>query len=317
MFQLGTTSNSSAMTDPPSLVIAIPAGGRLADLRRLLRVLASEYGTRTDVGLLVADNSPDGSVRAVFDEYSAGFAGRAYYVREPQRGYSNVRNAVIRGLGEVSAVAMIDDDEIPASEWLDNLVAAQRRTGAQVVAGPVISEFPPDAPSWYADSGIFDMEAPAFAEGDEMRWCASNNTLVLAEVFQRVPEGFDPKFNSSGGTDTNFFMRAQLRGCKIAWTHTATVHEFLPATRLTRRWLFRRAIRAGNSRALIEFELKGGSTTRAVRAAKAVGLLAIGLGSAVIARRRKDKALALRALHQLGLSLGMARAFTSSDPWRP
>jgi succinoglycan biosynthesis protein ExoM len=298
-------------------LIAVPAGGKTVDLERLLRALASDYGPREDVRLLVADNSADGSARMVFDACSIGFGGRARYVHEPRRGYSSVRNAVIGSVGDVDAIAMIDDDELPAPGWLDNLLAARERWGADVVAGPVISEFPPGVPAWYASSGVFDLEAPEFPEGGEMRWCASNNTLVLAEVFQRVPEGFDPKFDQTGGTDTDFFMRAQLRGCKIVWTHTAIVHEFLPSSRFTRRWIFRRATRAGNSRAVIEFELVGGVKTRVMRAVKALGLCGLGLGSTIVAWLRSDRALALRALHRLGLAYGMALAFKSSDPWAP
>jgi succinoglycan biosynthesis protein ExoM len=303
------------MPDSHITLIAVPAGGEPSDLQRLLRLIAAEYGFREDVRLLVADNSADGSARPVFDECSEVFGQRADYVHEPARGYSNVRNAIIAHTGDVHSVAMIDDDEIPAPGWLDSLRDVQLRSGADVVAGPVISEFPPGAPAWYAGSGVFELEAPPFPEGGEMPWCASNNTLVLARVFRRVPDGFDRKFNRSGGTDTNFFMRARLCGCRIVWTDEAVVREYLPARRLTRRWILRRAIRAGNSRALIEFELVGGVRPRLVRAAKALGLCGFGLGSAIVGRLSGDRALGLRALHRLGLACGMAIAFRSSEPW--
>jgi succinoglycan biosynthesis protein ExoM len=147
--------------------------------------------------------------------------------------------------------------------------------------------------------------------------CASNNTLMLASVLQHVPEGFDPRFNSTGGTDSHYFMRAQIQGCKIAWTHKAVVHEFLPQNRFSRRWIFRRATRVGNSRALIEFELVGGTKIRIARAAKAIGLCGLGLSIGLAACLRRDNALGLRALHRLGLAYGMALAFKSSKPWAP
>jgi succinoglycan biosynthesis protein ExoM len=138
-------------------LIAVPAGGRLDDVRRLLKIIAADYGPREDVELLVADNSPDGSARGAFEEYGESFGGRARYIHEPHRGYSNVRNALLANVGEVDAIAMIDDDEIPASGWLDNLLAAQANSGADIVAGPVIPEFPADVPAWYAASGVFDL----------------------------------------------------------------------------------------------------------------------------------------------------------------
>jgi succinoglycan biosynthesis protein ExoM len=305
------------VNSPPITLITVPTGGRAEDLRRLLDALASDYAAREDVRLLVVDNSADGSAQSVFDECTSDFGERRRYVSEPHRGYANVRNAVLHNVGEVDAIAMIDDDEVPAEGWLDNLRAAQARTGADIVAGPIAREFPPGVPRWYADSGVFGLEAPDFPEGGEMPWCASNNTLVLAGVLDRVPEGFDPKFNPMSGEDTHFFMRARLRGCRIVWTHSAVVHEFLPPSRFTRRWIFQRATRAGNSRAIIEFELIGGRKTRITRAAKTLGLAAFGVSSTLASWARRDRALGLRALHRLGLAYGMALAFKSSDPWAP
>ncbi len=211
---------------------------------------------------------------------------------------------------------MIDDDEIPSQRWLDNLLAAQARCDADVVVGPVVPDFPPDAPAWYARSGVFGLDTPSFPEGGEMPWCATNNTLVLRRVLQLVPEGFDPKF-LAGGEDTHFFRRAQLRGCKIVWTHTAPVYESLRPDRLTRRSVFQRAVRVGNTRALIEGELAGGFKTQIMRVAKTLGMLVLGLGGMMVAWVSRDRALGLRALRRLGLAYGMALAFRSSKPWAP
>ena len=305
------------MKTPLVTLIAIPAGGQLVGLQRLLSAIAAEYGPRDDVRLLVADNSPDGSVRVVFDEYCESFGSRANYVHEPRRGYSHVRNAVIDNAGEVDAIAMVDDDEVPALGWLDQLRAAQERSGADVVAGPVVPEFPYGAPTWYASSGVFNLDTPRFPEGGEMPWCATNNTLMLTEVLRRVPEGFDPKFHAAGGEDTHFFRRAQRRGCKIVWTHTAVVHEFLSPNRCTRRSVFQRAVRVGNTRAIIEYELVGGWRVRMMRATKTLGIFGLGLGCTLAAWLRQDRALALRGLRRLGLAYGMALAFTSLEPWTP
>jgi succinoglycan biosynthesis protein ExoM len=296
-------------------LIGVPTGGRPDDLSRLLNALSAEYGPRDDIKLLVVDNSREGSARKIFDECVSSFGDRARYIHEPNRGYANVRNAVIRNIGDAATVAMIDDDEVPAPEWLDRLRAAQARFDADVVAGPIVREFPDGAPKWYAESGVFGLEAPEFPEGGEMPWCATNNTLVLSQVIDRVPEGFDPKFNPMSGEDTHFFMRARMRGCKIVWTHTALVHEFLPLSRFTRKWIFQRAIRAGNSRAVIEFELEPGIRTRLKRAAKTAGLMGYGAVSAVAAGFRQDRALGLRAIHRIGLAWGMTLAFKSTTPW--
>jgi succinoglycan biosynthesis protein ExoM len=298
-------------------VIAIPTAGRQAGLRRLLSALAAAYGSREDVHLLVVDNDAAASSRSIFDEWSARFGDRSMYVVEPVRGYASVRNAVLANAGDVAAIAMIDDDEIPTAGWLDELLAAQRRTRADVVAGPVLFEFPADAPGWFQKSGVFDIESPTLPEGAEMKWCASNNTLLRVDAARRVPGGFDPKFNAMSGEDSHYFLRAHLRGCKIVWTNAAVVREVVPASRLNRSWILKRAIRAGNTRALIELELIRSPGIVLVRFLKAAGLLAIGAGYACAALLLRDRALGLRAINRVGRAYGMFLAFRSLEPWAP
>ncbi len=298
-------------------VIGIATGGRHEELRRLLDALAADYGYREDVYLLVVDNSADAGSRSVFDECSVGFGERCLYVHEPKRGYAAARNAVIRNVDGARALALIDDDEVPESGWLDSLLEAQRRTGADVVAGPVISIYPPGVPDWYEKSGVFTMEAPDFPEGHEMPWCATNNTLITPRVLEAVPEGFDDRFNTMSGEDSHFFLLARLRGCRLVWTRTAVVREYLQLARFNRRWIFKRAMRSGNTRALIERQLIGGARITLVRGFKAAGLLVLGSASAIVAAVRRDRALSLRAIHRIGLGCGMVLAFVFSDPWKP
>lgn len=298
-------------------VIAVATAGRPDDLTRLLGVLAEAYGAREDVELLLVDNDSMASSRPIFDEWTTSFGDRARYVVEPVRGYASARNAVLANVGDVTAIAMIDDDEVPMAGWLDQLLAVQRRTHADVVFGPVLSEFPADAPARFRQSRVFSLEVPALTEGAEMRWCASNNTLLRVEAARRVAGGFDARFNAMGGEDTHFFFRAHLAGSKIVWTNTAAVREMLPASRLDRAWIFRRAVRSGNNHALIELELSQRRGVAPARFIKAAGLLAFGIGCAGASVVRRDPALGLRALYRVGLAYGMLLAFISREPWGP
>ena len=60
----------------------------------------------------------------------------ARYVHEPRPGISHARN---RGVAEAKGdfVAFIDDDELPAPNWLESLLLTQRTYRADVVLGPV------------------------------------------------------------------------------------------------------------------------------------------------------------------------------------
>jgi len=269
------------------------------------------------VGLLVVDNDANGSSRDIVRETASAFQTRVTYVVEPDKGYANVRNAVLRNIGDADWVVFIDDDEVPCEDWLDGLLEACELHKADVVAGPVLSVFPHGSPEWFERSRVFTMESPDYAEGTEMPWCATNNTIMRRRVIDAVTGGFDSKFNRMSGEDTDFFLRARLAGCKIVWTRQATVCEYLQPERLRRRWVFRRAIRSGNSRALIELALTRTPALVVKRLMKGFASLMVGVLECAIGAARRDRATSLRGIHRIGLGYGMLRAFVVSEPWAP
>lgn len=300
-----------------TVLIAVATAHRPGDLSRLLGALADAYASRQEVHLLVVDNDPSGSSQSVVREHARDFGDRLRYVIEPERGYASVRNAVLRNVGEAERIAFIDDDEVPCNGWLDGLLEACERHGADIIAGPVMSVYPSGAPEWFERSGVFTMESPDFEEGAEMPWCATNNTVIRRHVIDAVPGGFDRKFDRMSGEDSDFFLRARLAGCRIVWTQQAMVCEYLQPERLHSRWVFHRAIRSGNSRALIELALLRTPTVIAKRFIKAVGLILVGVAERLLGALRHDRAVSLRGIHRIGSGYGMLRAFVVSEPWAP
>jgi succinoglycan biosynthesis protein ExoM len=70
------------------------------------------------------------------------------YVQEPRRGISYARNTCLDHVArDAEFFAMIDDDEVPELDWLEQLLCAQARAGADVVRGPVVPDFPEGAPA--------------------------------------------------------------------------------------------------------------------------------------------------------------------------
>lgn len=313
---LSESSDDAHAVAQERTIIAIPTAGRPESLGRLLAALAADYGPRPDVSLLVVDNDPGGSSRQIFAECARGFGDRGKYVVEATRGYASVRNAILANVGDATLVAMIDDDEIPLSHtWLDELLDVQRATHADVVVGAVVSELPAEAPAWFRASRVFSLESPNLPEGTEMKWCASNNTLVRSAAARGVPGGFAQRFNATGGEDTDFFCRVHLAGGKIVWTNRATVSESVSPDRLSYSWVFRRATRSGNSRSLVELQLGPRPRVFLMRTLKATGLIGYGCLCAVRATLRRDRALALNALYRVGQGVGMLAALASRRPW--
>jgi succinoglycan biosynthesis protein ExoM len=301
---VGTDGMPSRDSLQPVTAITIPTRRRQESLTRLLRALADDYGARTDVWVVVVDNDPDGSSQEVVDAVGPQFSGSVVYRIEPEEGYANVRNAAVAAAAGCDYIAFIDDDEIPEPGWLDALYDAQRRFGADIVAGAVITDFPPATPAWFKRSGVIGSEVPKLATGTTMQWCATSNTLVAYRVFGSISDGFDPRFNVTSGEDTHFFARAHIAGFRIVWTNESRVRELVPLTRTHTMWILRRAARTGANKALIETEVMRSPYLIATRVAKATAMLMIGAVTAVVGVARRDRGVLLRGLQRCAEGAG-------------
>lgn len=207
--------------------------------------------------ILVADNEAGPRAAAI----CARFRGEGLpvrYLAEPRRGISFARN---RCLDEVPAdfdfVAMIDDDETPAPDWLDELLLAQGTTGADAVQGRVDAEFSDDAPAWIRDGGFFGyppspsptrpLSEPA---GTELNSAATNNVLVRAAVIRDRALRFDERLGLTGGGDALFFRSLKAAGYRIVYAANAVVRERIAPSRTTLGYLWRRSFRNGTKRLL-------------------------------------------------------------------
>lgn len=293
----------------PLTAVAIATRRRPESLCRLLQALATEYGPRRDVSLVVIDNDPLGSSREVVETVRSRFLGRVIYRVEPREGYASVRNAVVAAAAGVDYLAFIDDDEVPEPGWLDRLHDAQQRFGADVVAGAVVTDFPPGTPAWFQRSGVMSLEQPGLDTGASMMWCATSNALVAYRVFENMPEGFDSRFDLTGGEDAHFFCRAYIAGFRIIWTGEARVRELIPIERTRPQWILRRAARMGNTKALIELEVLRDPHTILVRVAKIAGLIVVGASAVAYGTLCRDRGTILRGLQQIAQGAGSAVAF--------
>lgn len=159
------------------------------------------------------------------------------YVRLLEPGLVVARNACLR-LGMSSHpeyLIFIDDDEVPNSGWLDNLVEAIEASGADLANGPV---FP-----------ALEVEPPAWAEefftksGDTL--CTSNLIMKASTVPAEEDDWFNPLFNFTGGEDNEFLGRLVRNGALHITAPAAAVTEFIPSGRLRYSYLLRVGIRDG------------------------------------------------------------------------
>jgi succinoglycan biosynthesis protein ExoM len=232
----------------PRVAVCIATYQRPALLRKLLQSLASLDGSSTfDLTVIVVDNDAEESGRSTVEELCPSFSGALLYLVEPTRNISLARNAGVRLalLESPDFLAFIDDDEVASADWLEKLLTAQRRYGADVVAGAVLVRYPAGTPEWVRRGGF--LEQPRHPSGAVLPYACTNNVLItrrLAEVGERP---FDPAFGLSGGEDSHFFMRALRAGARVVWADEAVVEEYVPLSRATAGWILRRAFRIGNA----------------------------------------------------------------------
>ncbi len=241
-----------------------------ATLHSLLQqtLLAS---SRFRMHVLVVDNDPKQSGRAAFDSVMGGGGVAARYVGEPARGLAIARNRALEESAAMDFMAFIDDDEVADPRWLQRLLKVQEEFDADVVTGPVEPCYS-SPPAWLVRGGFFARRSAATGP---MHGCvATNNVLLRGDVARR--SRFDPRFNATGGEDTNFFQTLAKQGARIAWADDAVVFEDVPAERMKLRWLLRRASSDAGRFTRSCMVLEAGWKTRLLRAAKAVGGLLTG-----------------------------------------
>lgn len=235
---------------------------RPAGLRRLLACLADQ--TFNDVPhpkitVIVADNEGSLENRRICSEFQESVLESLTYVPEQRQGISYARNACMDNLpDETSFVAMIDDDESPDPAWLNHLLLAQSRSGADVVVGPTLPEFEANTATWIQETGYFakPQNPDSFEDLQADPPAATCNVLVNAEIFSQLGLRFDPLLALSGGEDKLLFQDIKLRGYKFVWAAQAKVTEWIPQDRATFGYMWREEFRRASVRHYVKSRLK-------------------------------------------------------------
>lgn len=259
-------------------------------LRRLLTRLAeiSDAATGYELALVVADDNPDLSARAVVESFASRFPLGAHHLVNGTQNISNGRNLVLAKACELADVAvMTDDDCLPEPQWIDALLATFDTTGADSVTGPMLADPAPGAAAWIEREGLF-AALDSFPDHDvELGHGQTNNCLLsCAWLRANADHRFDPALGRLGGEDMAFFRTAVRRGMRSWFSAAARVHSIEPLDELTLRALLRTYYWLGNSDAVVNLRLGDASRLRlALRSARRILSAAAGPLQAVARRR--------------------------------
>lgn len=279
----------------PNVVVAIPTFRRPAGLARLLAAL-EKLETSAKMIVVVADN--DAGKHEGYDlcrSLCAQYRWPLDPVIAEERGIAQVRNTLVaRALSypEAGFVAMLDDDEWPSPQWLDELLAVQAATKADVVEGSIL--FEGEGAPWAGGfDGLSSMRRPsgpiAMLEG-------AGNLLITRRCLEGLAAPwFDPAFALSGGEDRDFFERVKGAGGHFAWSDEGLAHTVVPERRRSLDWVLRRAFGIGNTEMRIFLKRHPGRAARLAEYAKiASALLLTPLLALILAVAPNRAADALR-----------------------
>jgi glycosyltransferase involved in cell wall biosynthesis len=254
----------------PGISVVVCTYRRPELLAGTLESLAPQLGENE---VIVVDNDAAGSARA-----TAASSPGVRYQLEPRPGLSHARNAGIAAArGRV--VAFLDDDARAAPDFLARLQRAFDTVTPRpaCAGGRVLPLYQAPRPAWFVDDllgylSLVDWSpAPIFL--DERRWLAGTNLAVDVAALARVG-GFSPRLGRTGAnllSNEEISLQHRLRqaGLPVYYDPSIVVHHLVPAERLTRPWLWRRAFWQGISDARSDREEQRG------------GWLELGLAAAV------------------------------------
>jgi succinoglycan biosynthesis protein ExoM len=231
------------VTRRPSVTIAVLTYLRPEDIVAALPPLLEQATAYAgDASVLVVDNDPRASARSYVEDR---FGPLVRYVVEPTPGIAAARN---RAIDEITTdlLVFIDDDERPRARWLELLVDQYLRfPGTLGVVGRVESLFERPPEPWIVAGGFFDRMTRH--DGEEVFVVATNNLLLDRRQLDELALRFDVGFGLSGGSDTLFSREARVQGRSFRACPDAVVDDVVPAERITRTWVLKRAYRMGNS----------------------------------------------------------------------
>ncbi len=248
-------------------------------LERLLVALGDQ---QTDelftYGVVVVDNDEARSAEPIVIACRALTSIPIDYYTESRKGIPLARNkAVLHSRGDF--VAFIDDDEIPANDWLLRLHETAGRYGADAVLGPVTPQYSTVPPDWLIRCRF--LERPRCPTGTELPWfnTRTGNVLLSRSVFDGGRTLFRPEFRHS--EDQDFFQRIIARGRRVVWCDEAGVNEIQGAERFKVEYFLKRALLRGN----VSLRLQRHKLPMVFKAAIAFTLYVAALPALAVIRR--------------------------------
>ena len=272
-----------------SATVVIPTYRRPRALGRALGGLAQQIDPGLPWDAVIVDNDVEGSGTAVVErelESLAPLSGRVRVVVEPIPGSAAARN---RGIQQATGTitVLLDDDVVPHPSWLGELVAPIVAGRCDATGGRVVLDPDVHRPAWFDEPGLAGYLAAFDPSADERalgagEFVVSSNAAFTSDRL-RATGGFradlGPRPDAPMVNDDVLLTRRFVAGGgRVRYVPAAVVVHELPAERLRRTYLLRRAYAQGRSDWRLDADVLAPRRLRGVR-------VPLGWGVAELRRR--------------------------------
>jgi glycosyltransferase involved in cell wall biosynthesis len=236
-----------------SVVICAYTERRWLDICQGLAALEAQTRPPAEV-LLIADHADDllERVRHAFPWV------RALPNRGP-RGLSAARNTGVAA-ARSEIVAFVDDDALPAADWLEHLVAPYEDPDVVAVGGAAVPAWPVERPAWFPPE--FDWVVGCSYRGMPIRRSEIRNLMGCNMSFRADVLAGDPGFPVGVGrvgsrpmgceeTELCIRIRQRRKGARIIFEPRATVRHRVTPERTRWDYFLARCYAEGASKALV------------------------------------------------------------------
>ncbi len=300
----------------PTVTVCLCTHARPDYVRDCLDGLARQSPEAGPFEILVVDSGSPGDTPARLAALIENIPN-ARMIRVDQPGVSLARNAGAAAAGG-DYVAYIDDDAIPAPDWVARIKAGIAGSSGvpAVLGGRILPLWEAPLPEWWPKSlrgvlSIIETEGRGAYGGDALpRDLAPYGANMVVHVpTLRSVGGFRAGVGRRGGNllsdeDVQLAWRIQRAGYAVRFDSRVVVHHQIQAARLNPDWLLRRMYWQGASSVVTRRLLgEGGSVWWSLPRRVAVALLLL---PAALFSRRSVRGLACR--WRLAFSLGFLRA---------
>jgi glycosyltransferase involved in cell wall biosynthesis len=294
-------------SDRLSVIICCYTKDRLELMSRAVESVCRQLSPVHEV-VLVVDHNP-----ALFEFVEQSFSGVTVVENAEQQGLSGARNTGVR-TASGTILAFIDDDARVDEDWSKRLLDAYADPAVVAVGGSVIPEFEAGRPAWFPpelDWVVGCTYVGHRLDAGPVRNLIGANMSFRADALAALG-GFRTdlgRTDAGGGgcEETELCMRcAHLPQGTVWFEPLAVVHHFVPRERTTMRYLRRRCVGEGRSKAVVA-RLVGGVGGLSSERSYVLGTLFQAAGRELRSMTRSAEPAAWRRLAAIfGASLATA-----------